>query len=69
MNYRDKTLRLADLVDDHPSGGLLKGHRFENCTLKGPAVLFDFEQVSYEGCDLGPHAAHWVSHETRISSA
>ena len=56
--YRDKDVRLADLVGDD---AVLEGYEFRNCRLKGPAVLivegeFDLAENRVEG---DPDAVLW----------
>ena len=47
MNYRGRTLKVAQLVS--AKDGVLRGHRFESCLLEGPAVLHLGEDVVLEG--------------------
>jgi hypothetical protein len=43
MDYMGRSLILPTLAKLVPAGGVLEGHTFTNCHLRGPAVLFPME--------------------------
>ncbi len=58
VRHQDDELVLSSLVTPKLGPCILQGHRFESCTIHGPAILMPGGELEISGCDFNMQGAH-----------